>query len=571
MARSVRYIQSEANKAKMLDLISTRPDLTMEQRAEIVGVALMTYRNWRNRDPDFRNKCERIQAGQSANLYQNGRAKSNGPGGGFAEFRSTFFPQAFPSPPLHSEIVRIIENAPPMSVTLILVPPNFGKSTIVSDYINWKLGEEPNHRFAVVSKGQEQAKKMLIHIKRRMEDTHNYSAYIGAYGPFYIENQQKLGKPWASEHITVARADHDERDHSLQCLGWTGQIYGSRVDTLILDDIQTGDNLSSVETMLDKFFLEYLSRGDAQMRTVIIGTRIAMGDIYERMMEGYDDGKSAITQGQLFVRPAVHLDENGDEVSLWPERWPLEALHKIRERSAKAWWTGYMMAPQRAGNATFTPALLEKAKNPTRSYGPLRGDLGIAPVVLGLDPALGGGNALVALSYTRDRIYLLDCIRETSLSRTEEILQRVEQFASYYHPADVVIENVAFQRGLARDDRMQEMASRYGFTIHEHATNRDKQDPILGVGSMARSFSIGEIDIPYEDEITQLRVANLLHELASWRPDVSAKFLQQDLVMAMWFAWRRIIANRQIMGVASDDWNRGGLAHYTQFRPLFRR
>lgn len=456
-----------------------------------------------------------------------------------------------------------------MSISLVLVPPNFGKSTLLEDWVNYKLALDPNHRITIASKSQQQARKMLGRISRRMTDVNQFAEYVSRYGPFHVDGQEKMGKPWTRDYFTVARADHDERDFSLQVLGWSGQVYGSRIDTLVLDDIQTRDNLSSVEEMLNKLSLEFLTRGDRNFRTVIIGTRIEVGDIYEKLIE-----YGVITDGQLYQMPAIRLDENGEEVSLWPERWPVHILQTVRKNvREKAWWCGFMMAPQRGGQATFTEDMITRALNKDRAFGPVPPallrelDTPHLPSFLALDPALGGGNALVAGAYTMNKIYFLDCIRETGLARTEDILMRIEEFARAYRPSDLIIENVAFQRGLARDDRLQDLADRYGFAVHEHATNRNKQDPILGVGSMAGSYLRGEIDLPDADDYTRSRFHEFINEHLQWRPDVPTKLLTQDLVMAAWFGWLWWSQKRITLGANMTDWDRGALASYTSYRP----
>ena len=567
--KSINHVRAEAAKANYLTVLNENPTLSLDALCLKAGIKKSRYFAWRQADDQFRAKVDGLKARLARSAKDAGEDPPQPRRSGFLDFRETFFPHEYPTPKFHMDIVRILESAPPMSVSMILVPPNFGKSTLLEDWVNYRLAQNPNHRITIASKGQQQARKMLGKIQRRMTDINSFPDYISKYGPFKVDGQEKLGKPWTRDYMTVAKADHDERDYSLQVLGWSGQVYGSRIDTLILDDIQTRDNLSSVDDMLDKLSLEFLTRGDDQFRAFIIGTRIEVGDIYERLID-----LEVITEGQLYLMPAVSMDPQGEEVSLWPDRWPMDKLNKQRKIvREKAWWCGYMMAPQRGGQATFPEDLMEAAKNHDRGIGVLKpphlpANTPYLPTALSLDPALGGGNALVAFSYSLDKMWFLDAVRETGLARTEDILLRIEEFARAYRPQDLIIEHNAFQRGLARDDRLQVLGKRYGFTVHEHTTNRNKQDPILGVGSMGGSYSRGEIDIPWGDKYAEERFREFVSEHMAWRADIPTKLLTQDLVMAAWFGWLFWQQKRQFIQADTKYWNRAGLGNsYTQYRP----
>jgi hypothetical protein len=156
---------------------------------------------------------------------------------------------------------------------------------------------------------------------------------------------------------------------------------------------------------------------------------------------------------------------------------------------------------------------------------------------LSIDPALGGGHAMVVADL-REKLWILDCLTVYGLSRTEEQLELLGQFVAMYKPSIVVVEFDSQQKGLGNDERMKRMGERYGFTIRPHITKGQKMDEIFGVASMDQSFKLGDIRIPYGDDETQARMAHLITQLRAWRPDIKTKMLTQDLVMALWFLWR---------------------------------
>lgn len=169
----------------------------------------------------------------------------------------------------------------------------------------------------------------------------------------------------------------------------------------------------------------------------------------------------------------------------------------------------------------------------------------MSQVVIGVDPALGGGFARVVCDLG-EKLTVLDAVTVYDLSKTEEQLELIERFVSTYRPSIVIIEFDSQQKGLGNDDRLKAMGNRYGFTIRPHLTRGAKVDPVFGVAAMDQSFKAGLIRIPYGDQRTQDRMQPLISQLRAWRPDVKTKNLTQDLVMATWFVHRYWMMIRKV-------------------------
>jgi len=421
-------------------------------------------------------------------------------------------------------------------------------TAIIENFICETLATDPNHRFVVASKAQNHARKLLATVKDRMTNIAAYPGYIGRFGPFYIEGQERSGKPWTTDYIKVAKFDSGERDYSVQTMGWSGQILGSRVDTIILDDIQTGDNLSQVEEMLRKFRQDFYTRLKGG-RIIIIGNRIANGDFYERLID------------LDIVEPENHwdfpaLDHEGN--SLWPDRWPVDELAQMRRVVGEnIWWTTYQQKPQLASNATFDESMVEKSKDWGRKVGRITPG---KPTLLSIDPGLDPGvTAITCIQYDASTIDVIDAEKHGDFTQQEQIIDLIESYAIRYSPQHVVIETVAFQRALERDDRLQALGRKYGFLTHAHNTGKNKADPIMGVAAMASSFIREEITFPWEGgdgSISAARFEPFLAELRAWRPNVPTKLITQDFVMSLWFGWKWLMESRHGMGIASDAWRR---------------
>lgn len=155
-------------------------------------------------------------------------------------------------------------------------------------------------------------------------------------------------------------------------------------------------------------------------------------------------------------------------------------------------------------------------------------------IALGVDPALGGGHAMVC-AHLGEKLTILDARTDTGLSRTEEQLDLIQGFVVSYQPSLVIVEFDSQQKGLGNDERLRAMGMRHGFTIRPHLTRQKKMDEVFGVASMDQSFRKGEIRIPWGDQASIDRMTPLVTQLRSWRPDIKTKHLVQDLVMALWF------------------------------------
>jgi len=134
-----------------------------------------------------------------------------------------------------------------------------------------------------------------------------------------------------------------------------------------------------------------------------------------------------------------------------------------------------------------------------------------------------------------EKLTILDALTTYNLSRTEEQLELIGQFVVKYRPSVVIVEFDSQQKGLGNDERLRALAHRHGFTIRPHLTRQKKMDEVFGVASMDQSFRKGEIRIPWKTQQDKDRMADLISQLKSWRPDIKTKNLTQDLVMALWF------------------------------------
>jgi hypothetical protein len=534
-------------------LEAVRNGKTLTQAQQFLKIRANTYAQWRKRFPEW---AVEVDAARHESRLRGGTRTEPAKGKvDFTEARRHYF--GYESYAHHRRIIEAIESTPPGGFTMILVPPEAGKSTLLEDWSLIRAGEDPNYRLLLCTEAgtgeSSQAKKMLGSIKERMTDpdTTNpdaqYPLHIGEflarYGPFR-DAQEDKDKPWNANYIKVHRAS-GRRDYTIQCCGWRSKVYGSRCDDLLFDDTQSTDSLNQTEAILARMRGTFFSRPGQNGRIFYIGTRVGLGDVPERLIE-------AGVVDNLVIIPALDADGN----SYCPEMWPEEALaQKRRLVGERAWWCNYMQDPRQAENPTFDRELLEEARNAEVKVGKVPSG---QRCVLGLDPALGGFTSITATAWTPTTLQLVDHWEVPDLSRNEEIFSMVADFARRYSPGELVVEINSMQKGLARDDRMRDMARQFGFEVSEHETYQNKWQADFGVAAMAGSFIRREIIIPDGDEFSRRRMEPLLHQLEQWRPNVPAKLLRQDGVMSLWFCWRRWMEWRESSLVDAKMWEMAG-------------
>jgi hypothetical protein len=525
------------NEAKRRMLVLMAQGHKVSKAAVMVGRTYQRYREWRVEDPAFARQADMIRM-----------RKGDVTGLDFVNFRKTYFDRD--TPWHHQKIIEAFEHgAAPRSITMILAPPNTGKTSLVEDWICYKLGENPDYRIAVISEGEDHARKIVGHVAKRMTDDTQFAAYIDRYGPFKAPDRDAQRR-WNMSTLQVLRAKNDERDYSLEAHGAGGRIYGSRFDLMILDDIQSTQNLNATEKLMRYFLQDVYTRPDDTGRFIILGTRVDANDIYDAFLqrEGLVD--------TLVKLPAI--DEDG--CSIWPERFSVESYRRTEiDVGPEIWARVYQQQPYSPRDQTFTDEIIETALDRNRVLGDQPG----VGTMFGLDPALGGWCALTTCSFDAHKLYLVDQEAQKQLARTADIVAMIRAHASKYRPTIGRVEINAFQKSMMYDEQLTELGRQLGFRVEAHKTNRNKQDPVLGIAAMASAFMAGEISIPWGDARTRSVMQPFIDELKRWRPDQPTRLLKQDRVMSMWFCWfywleiRRTMERDQPIQLWRPSWSRG--------------
>ena len=378
----IRADMGEAKRDKFLECIKEGASIMDACRGSGMNTDA-NYRYHRRTHPNWA-----AQVDHARNVYREQKASGEEPGTPllpFGEFAMKWFPDRRPHLPHPLRIAAELENLRPREVAMFLLWPEAGKTATLEDYICRTLAIDPSQRFRYVSEAADLSKRVVGTIQRRFTDDTEYGPFLQRYGPFYEKGQERMGRPWTTEQISIAKNPGTERDRNLVASSWTSAVYGSRIDTLILDDLQSQRNYNQAEEIFRRIRGTFFNRGIV-MRTLIIGTRIGPGDFYERMLDA-----GLITR--QIVLPAMRPDRE----PMVPEFWdqdiyhdggpccagfrdcprdgsrltPREFMELIRHQSGEETWAAsYMQNPQANTLSTFAE-YLDRCLDRNREYGAL--------------------------------------------------------------------------------------------------------------------------------------------------------------------------------------------------------
>lgn len=567
-------------------------------------VPLNTYRQWRIRDPEFAWAMDQVRQAHPEQMQHVGKAAvqaaamakrdefKEGQKLTFAQFRKRWFKTD--TPDFQQQIVDAYESTELGKITMILIPPEHGKTTLFEDYAAWKLATDPTYRFTIGSESQSMSRKILKRVQNRLDPEGPFPAFVTAFGPFVpqtVSNTKrsrgddvagrKTRQPWGQDYFSVyKKGSDDERDYSMVALGIGSQIAGTRTDHLHIDDVMSLNNLSQAEAILQTIRQDWLTRPGQRGRTTINGTRVGVKDVYELFEDELDEELLTIIKMPAIVTVFPVGSTKPVQRPLWPydEKtgwgWTDEMLSRQRRLVGEsAWERNYMQKPMASGDQTFSQETLDKCDNPLRS-AVHKPDAENGALAIGLDPSIGGLNCTSVTQFGSDAFRLFESREDYGLSSNAEIAAVIESLILKWtnpgdgtYVAEIVIEDAVFQKGLLQDDAFIALRNKYGCTIRGHQTGgMAKYDANYGVASMVHHMELGHVEFPAADDPTTKKMMNeVKREFMAWRPYKSGKRLKQDRVMAIWFCYKlwaqRFRSNSVESSQNASPWTGDGLGY----------
>jgi hypothetical protein len=260
----------------------------------------------------------------------------------------------------------------------IEVPREVGKTTCITQgYPIQRICRDRNVSILIANEKEGTAKDMLSAIKWQFES----NEFLRALFPEVIPDDLN-DTTWSATRITVKR-DSGRKEPTIFVIGVGGTVTGMHPDVIIVDDAISREAMENARAgawqimhAVNRWINQLdplVNKGAKPFPEIIfIGTRWWHGDCYEHIETAFGYGEPhrevnlrlRLPDGSLqhllpgavyvigdlavFRRPAI---ENGR--SIFPEKWSLEDLAKIRLRDPALFACNYMNEPSDDVTATF--------------------------------------------------------------------------------------------------------------------------------------------------------------------------------------------------------------------------
>ena len=453
-----------------------------------------------------------------------------------------------------------------------ILPVRHSKSFMSTALALWLLGNDPSSRGAIVSATQGQAAKILSLVASMIEQASLDSTHpLGLVFPG-LRQPLRLADAWTQTSITVDRP-RGIRDPSLRAVGFGGDLPGSRLDFVLVDDLlsfentNTRDSRDKVFEWLDNTVLSRLEPGP-DSRAVITNTPYHPDDAIHRLeKKGWATIRMSI-EGDIHVqddaderRESVELglpwepwdsehvvprsDLPGDYglrlaahppgTPLWPEVFPPREIERLKRRHLPHEFNRlYRCSAVDDGEAMCKREYVEacmKAARDRNVHTLTRGWSGGGFVVTGVDLAFGMGSHHDLTAFFTFAILpsghrqILD-IETGRMSGPDTVKKLVAKHRAY--GGTIVVENNAGQKLLLDFARKLHV----DLPIRGHTTGQAKAHPEYGVAAVFIEMSNGAWLIPNDKHGNmEPEVEKFVRACLEYRPEKHTP----DQLMAQYF------------------------------------
>lgn len=355
---------------------------------------------------------------------------------------------------------------------LIQMPVRHGKSHYCSLLVPaWFLIMRPRDRVLVVTYGQDFA----------LDWGSKVLPLVAEWGP------PLTGAVVSPNFCGAANFRMQGSDGGFAGLGVHGALAGRGASLIVCDDLVKDQSLAQSpvqrEKLFSTFWSEVMTRLEPGGKVIVIMSRRHPEDLSGRLIDMNEELEPS-QQWHLIDWPAIRTEEDGTEHALWPERYSLNALQKIRhslEVSDKSWQWYCLYQNDPMGDPAFKDFpehyFKEIFYNGPRPSTPVRFKL------MSLDPSCGSdkktGDYAACLYGVVDRagtIWIEDSFMETAPSPVVEdmCVAMIEREG----PDGVIIETNNFQDLIADNVIRKCEGKQFVCPIHRHVNRENKESRI---------------------------------------------------------------------------------------------
>jgi hypothetical protein len=379
------------------------------------------------------------------------------------------------------------------------------------------LGNDPSLRCCIISNTFGMASKPLVAIKSLIEKSEVLKQVFPRLVP---------GDKWTDSALIVERP-YVSKDPSVQAAGVHGNVLGSRIDLLVIDDILDYENARIKEhrvELINWVKSTLLGRLTADARVIIIGNAYHPDDLMHVLAR----------EPRWVARKYPVLHPTTGE-PLWPDQWPAERIEEKQAELGQFEFNRQMLCIARDDTdarfkRTWIERCLEKGKGKRLAYAMKDIPAGCRTIT-GVDLAVQQHSSsdltvLFTIIVWRNGTREVLCIESGRWSGPEIVSRIIDTHRRYQ--SIIIVENNAAQAYVE-----QFLGETSAIPVRGFTTGRNKAHPEFGVESIAVEMASGHWVIPCaEDGRTHKEVSAWIDEMLYYDPDAHTG----DRLMACWFA-----------------------------------
>ena len=255
----------------------------------------------------------------------------------------------------HREVVcPFLTNLRGSRSKLLMLPMGHLKSTIVSRSMPIHILIQPlgsnlyfprragaNLRIALVNENETKSMENLSYIRQHLEN--NEWLYWCWPDVIWANKKERGSARWSDQFLDVRRNEY-WAEASVTAIGVNTGFIGRYFDVILPDDIaalqasQSKDLLARAKTFRRAMRTRRVDKTEGPTGSIIIGvgTEWPAVDLYEEWQKD--------PTVNVMVKSIVEVDEKTkEERSLWPEKYPLEIIEKMREENDAVEWAAWYM------------------------------------------------------------------------------------------------------------------------------------------------------------------------------------------------------------------------------------
>jgi predicted phage terminase large subunit-like protein len=369
--------------------------------------------------------------------------------------------------PFHQEMCTFIDKNP-KRFKLVLVPRGHLKSSMVTigKSLQWMYAD-PSVRILVANATYRMATTFVGQIQRHLKFNNKLLEKFGDIAANPVN--------WTADMITLEAAceAHGKKEATLTGFGMGGNLVSQHYDKIILDDIVNRDTVNTREQIEKSilFLKDILDLLEPGGEMIILGTRWHDQDLYGWIMDKSND---IITSFDVFLRPAFtgNLRDHLSFRALWPEKFSRSYLEKLyREKGPYEFSSQYMNNPVPDEDAVFKRPWFHYYDETELRGRPLNKFTAVDPAISLEKEADYTSIVTVGVDHFHNW-YILDIFRDRVTPN--DLINRLYITYERWHPIEIGIENVAFQKVLQ-------------YALNEEGRKRKKYLPIVEVKPESRT------------------------------------------------------------------------------------